>query len=172
MCCVLSKRRSGLVQQSQDQGKIEGLAACYSQTANPFGSLNHFCFEILSNFICSGESTQAYWQQSLHAQMIAFCREITARSYRVAVIDFTKLQNMKWFLLFLSSFIRLLIKMIIKSPFYFALSHGRYYRLCGRAFLPHDLRLWRFKMKCQKLMFWFQNWKTSDTGCKTRWHKL
>ncbi len=30
--------------------KIERLAACDSQTASPFGCLNHFPFEILSNF--------------------------------------------------------------------------------------------------------------------------
>lgn len=34
----------------QNQGKAEGLAACDSQTTSPFGSLNSFCFEILSNF--------------------------------------------------------------------------------------------------------------------------
>ena len=66
--------------------------------------------------------------------MIAFYHEITARSYQVAVIDFTELQNMKQLLLFLSDFVRLWFKMIIRSLFYFALSHGRYYRLCERAF--------------------------------------
>src|SRR5699024_10583169 len=28
----------------------EGLAACNSQTTSPFGCLNNFCFQILSNF--------------------------------------------------------------------------------------------------------------------------
>ena len=41
---------SGLLQQSQNQGKIEGLAACGSQTTSPFGSLNNFYFERLYNF--------------------------------------------------------------------------------------------------------------------------
>ena len=39
-----------LLQQPQDQGKTEGLAACNSQTASPFGCLNNFYFKILSNF--------------------------------------------------------------------------------------------------------------------------
>ena len=43
-------RISGLLQQPQDQGKTEGLAACNSQTASPFGCLNNFDFKILSNF--------------------------------------------------------------------------------------------------------------------------
>ena len=43
-------RISGLLQQPQDQGKTEGLAACNSQTASPFGCLNNFYFKILSNF--------------------------------------------------------------------------------------------------------------------------
>ena len=30
----------------QDQGKTEGLAACNSQTASPFGCLNNFYFKI------------------------------------------------------------------------------------------------------------------------------
>ena len=46
-------RISGLLQQPQDQGKAEGLAACNSQTASPFGCLNNFYFEILSNFLGS-----------------------------------------------------------------------------------------------------------------------
>ena len=50
-------RISGLLQQPQDQGKAEGLAACNSQTASPFGCLNNFYFEILSNFL---GSLQAY----------------------------------------------------------------------------------------------------------------
>ena len=37
--------------QPQDQGKTEGLAACNSQTASPFGCLNNFYFKILSNFL-------------------------------------------------------------------------------------------------------------------------
>ena len=37
----------------QDQGKTEGLAACNSQTASPFGCLNNFYFKILSNFLGS-----------------------------------------------------------------------------------------------------------------------
>ena len=41
---------SGLLQQPLDQGKTEGLAACNSQTASPFGCLNNFYFKILSNF--------------------------------------------------------------------------------------------------------------------------
>ena len=41
---------SGLLQQPPHQGKAEGLAACNSQTASPFGCLNNFYFEILSNF--------------------------------------------------------------------------------------------------------------------------
>ena len=41
---------SGLLQQPQDQGKAEGLAACNSQTASPFGCLNNFYCKILSNF--------------------------------------------------------------------------------------------------------------------------
>jgi hypothetical protein len=41
---------SGLLQQPQDQGKTEGLAACNSQTTSPFGCLNNFYFKILSNF--------------------------------------------------------------------------------------------------------------------------
>ena len=44
---------SGLLQQPQDQGKAEGLAACNSQTASPFGCLNNFYFKILSNFLGS-----------------------------------------------------------------------------------------------------------------------
>ena len=43
-------RIHGLLQQPQDQGKTEGLAACNSQTASPFGCLNNFYFKILSNF--------------------------------------------------------------------------------------------------------------------------
>ena len=43
-------RISGLLQQPQDQGKAEGLAACNSQSASPFGCLNNFYFKILSNF--------------------------------------------------------------------------------------------------------------------------
>ena len=43
-------RISGLLQQLQDQGKTEELAACNSQTASPFGCLNNFYFKILSNF--------------------------------------------------------------------------------------------------------------------------
>ena len=35
--------------QPQDQGKTEGLAACNSQTASPFGCLNNFYFKILCN---------------------------------------------------------------------------------------------------------------------------
>ncbi|MFR5851717.1 MAG: hypothetical protein ACLUEM_06530, partial [Oscillospiraceae bacterium] len=35
------------------QGKVKGLAACNSQTASPFGCLNNFYFEILSNFLGS-----------------------------------------------------------------------------------------------------------------------
>ena len=96
-------------------------------TESPFGSLNHFCFEILSDFRYSGENTKAYRPYRLHAQMIA-------RSYQVAVIDFVKLQNVKQLRLFLCGFIRLLSQMIIKSQFYFVLSHRRYYRLCERAF--------------------------------------
>ena len=46
-------RLSGLLQQPQNQGKAEGLAACSSQTASPFGRLNNFCFELLSNFLGS-----------------------------------------------------------------------------------------------------------------------
>ena len=46
-------RISGLLQQPQDQGKAEGLAACNSQTASPFGCLNNFYFRILSNFLGS-----------------------------------------------------------------------------------------------------------------------
>ena len=37
----------------QDQGKTEGLAACESQAASPFGCLNIFYFKILSNFLGS-----------------------------------------------------------------------------------------------------------------------
>ncbi|WP_418589759.1 hypothetical protein, partial [Hominenteromicrobium sp.] len=37
----------------QNQGKAKGLAACNSQTASPFGCLNNFYFEILSNFLGS-----------------------------------------------------------------------------------------------------------------------
>ncbi|WP_419171006.1 hypothetical protein, partial [Negativibacillus massiliensis] len=33
------------------QGKAEGLAACNSQTTSPFGCLNNFSTEILSNFL-------------------------------------------------------------------------------------------------------------------------
>ncbi|MGO5550850.1 hypothetical protein ACTQW9_16505, partial [Lachnospiraceae bacterium LCP19S3_B12] len=35
------------------QGKAKGLAACSSQTTSPFGCLNKFCFQILSNFLGS-----------------------------------------------------------------------------------------------------------------------
>ena len=35
------------------QGKVKGLAACNSQTTSPFGCLNNFYFEILSNFLGS-----------------------------------------------------------------------------------------------------------------------
>ena len=31
--------------------KTKGLAACNSQTASPFGCLNNFCVEFLSNFL-------------------------------------------------------------------------------------------------------------------------
>mgnify|MGYP007082990479 CR=1 FL=1 len=103
-------------------------------TESPFGSLNHFCFEILSDFRYSGEHTKAYRPYRLPAQMIDFYHEITARAYQVAVIDFVKLQNVKQLRLFLCGFIRLLSQMIIKSQFYFVLSHRRYYRLCERAF--------------------------------------
>ena len=37
----------------QNQGKTEGLAACNSQTASPFGCLNNLYFKILSNFLGS-----------------------------------------------------------------------------------------------------------------------
>ena len=47
---ILDGTISGLLQQPQDQGKAEGLAACNSQTASPFGCLNNFYFKILSNF--------------------------------------------------------------------------------------------------------------------------
>ena len=126
-------------------------------TESPFGCLNHFCFEILSDFRCSGENMKAYWQYRLHAQMIAFCFEITARSYQVAVIDFIKLQNMKQFLLFLRGFIRLLSQMIIKSQFYFALSHRRYYRLCGRAFFTAWFASFRFQNMDPKIWGRVQN---------------
>ncbi|MBC8533713.1 hypothetical protein [Yeguia hominis] len=33
---------SGLQWQSQNSGKMEGLAVCNSQTASPFGGLNYF----------------------------------------------------------------------------------------------------------------------------------
>ena len=52
---------SGLLQHPQNQGKTEGLAACNSQTASPFGCLNNFYFKILSNF----------WG-SLHAACLLF----------------------------------------------------------------------------------------------------
>ena len=42
---------SGLLQQPQDQGKTEGLAACYSQTTSPFDSLNNSRLIYLSNFL-------------------------------------------------------------------------------------------------------------------------
>ena len=42
---------SGLLQQPPYQGKAKGLAACHSQTTSPFGCLNNFCFQILSNFL-------------------------------------------------------------------------------------------------------------------------
>ena len=35
---------------SRNQGKAKGLAACSSQTTSPFGCLNNFYFQILSNF--------------------------------------------------------------------------------------------------------------------------
>ena len=35
------------------QGKAKRLAACSSQATSPFGCLNNFCFEILSNFLGS-----------------------------------------------------------------------------------------------------------------------
>ena len=41
---------SGLLQQPQDQGKAEGLAACNSQTTSPFSCLNNFLYKYLSNF--------------------------------------------------------------------------------------------------------------------------
>ena len=40
-------------QQLPYQGKAKGLAICFSQTASPFGCLNNFYFEILSNFLGS-----------------------------------------------------------------------------------------------------------------------
>ena len=141
-------------------------------TESPFGCLNHFCFEILSDFRCSGENMKAYWQYRLHAQMIAFCFEITARSYQVAVIDFIKLQNMKQFLLFLRGFIRLLSQMIIKSQFYFALSHRRYYRLCERAFFTAWFSALGLQNMDPKNRGKGSKFKTYATGCRTRCHKL
>ena len=41
-----TRRISGLLQQPQNQGKTKGLAACNSQTTNPFGCLNNFYFKI------------------------------------------------------------------------------------------------------------------------------
>ena len=47
---VVQKLRQKHALKPQDQGKTEGLAACNSQTASPFGCLNNFYFKILSNF--------------------------------------------------------------------------------------------------------------------------
>ena len=58
---------SGLLQQPQDQGKTEGLAACNSQTASPFGCLNNFYFEILSNFLGSLQNAQSM-EFNLHGE--------------------------------------------------------------------------------------------------------
>ncbi len=43
----------GLLQQSQNDGKSKGLAACNAQTASPFGSLNNFYPNSLSDFLVS-----------------------------------------------------------------------------------------------------------------------
>ena len=43
----------GLLQQPQNQGKAEGLAACNSQTTSPFGCLNSFFPYSLSNILGS-----------------------------------------------------------------------------------------------------------------------
>ena len=43
----------GLLQQSQNDGKAKGLAACNAQTASPFGSLNNFYPNSLSDFLVS-----------------------------------------------------------------------------------------------------------------------
>ena len=45
-------RRTALCERT-NQGKAEEPAACTSQTASPFGGLNSFCFEILSDFLGS-----------------------------------------------------------------------------------------------------------------------
>ena len=63
-------RISGLLHQPQDQGKTEGLAACNSQTASPFGCLNNFNFKILSNF----------WGP-LHSVRAAFCENVRPRYF-------------------------------------------------------------------------------------------
>ena len=58
---------SGLPQQPQDQGTTEGLAACDSQTASPFGCLNNFYFKILSNFSGSLQNAQSM-EFNLHGE--------------------------------------------------------------------------------------------------------
>ena len=44
---------SALLQQSQNQGKAKGLAACSSQTTSPFDCLSNFYFQMLPNFLGS-----------------------------------------------------------------------------------------------------------------------
>ena len=56
-------RISGLLQQPQDQGKTKGPAACNSQTTSPFGCLNNFCVEFLSNFLGSLHVIIPYFSQ-------------------------------------------------------------------------------------------------------------
>ncbi|MEE0050666.1 MAG: hypothetical protein UEX99_03965, partial [Acutalibacteraceae bacterium] len=47
------------LQQPQNQGKAEGLAACNSQTTSPLGSLNSFYPNSLSNFLGSHQFAAA-----------------------------------------------------------------------------------------------------------------
>ncbi|WP_419511743.1 hypothetical protein, partial [Hominenteromicrobium sp.] len=56
----------------QNQGKAKGLAACNSQTASPFGCLNNFYFEILSNFLGSLHLRAVRFNTMFHFEELAW----------------------------------------------------------------------------------------------------
>ena len=58
-----TRRISGLLQQPQNQGKTKGLAACNSQTTNPFGCLNNFYFKNM---------TLTFWDHLKTADVLLF----------------------------------------------------------------------------------------------------
>ena len=66
----------GLLQQSQNDGKAKGLAACNAQTASPFGSLNnfysYFCLTFWGHFIIS-RGIYLFYKSNYLDSLIAAC---------------------------------------------------------------------------------------------------